>query len=172
MPKCPNCFYELVLLERRSKYKCAKCGKLFYQKEIDIKEFVEWNKRERKKDKETFYGKPQKQKKLTEFEKRQRALAYQRKWKEKHREEYNRQKREYWAKHREHLLQKRKENLEKRKDEILGQQKLYRENNKLLRRINNLRTEQKKLALRYYKFLYLRALNNEIQKVLPTLALS
>ena len=47
MPKCANCFYELVLLEHRQKYKCAKCGRLFPQKEIDTNEFVEWNKQRR-----------------------------------------------------------------------------------------------------------------------------
>ena len=47
MSKCPNCFYELVLLGRRRKYKCAKCGKLFSQKEIDLKEFKEQNNKER-----------------------------------------------------------------------------------------------------------------------------
>jgi len=43
MAKCLNCNYTLVLLEHRRKYKCAKCGKLFPQSEIDNKEFVEWN---------------------------------------------------------------------------------------------------------------------------------
>ena len=47
MPKCPNCYYELVLLEHRQKYKCAKCGRLFPQLGIDSKEFREQNKRER-----------------------------------------------------------------------------------------------------------------------------
>ena len=51
MSKCPNCNYTLVLLEKRMKYKCAKCGRLFRQKEIDTKEFVEYNKKEREKEK-------------------------------------------------------------------------------------------------------------------------
>ncbi|MBM3247377.1 hypothetical protein FJZ17_02455 [Candidatus Pacearchaeota archaeon] len=50
MPKCPKCNYTLVLLEKRMKYKCAKCGRLFRQKEIDTKEFAEWNKKERRKE--------------------------------------------------------------------------------------------------------------------------
>jgi DNA-directed RNA polymerase subunit RPC12/RpoP len=37
--RCPNCNYSLVLLERRAKYKCALCSKLFPQKEVDDKEF-------------------------------------------------------------------------------------------------------------------------------------
>jgi DNA-directed RNA polymerase subunit RPC12/RpoP len=47
MPKCPNCFYTLVLLEHRRKYKCAKCSSLFQQREIEDKEFREWNKKRR-----------------------------------------------------------------------------------------------------------------------------
>ncbi|HLC37357.1 MAG TPA: hypothetical protein VJJ53_01085 [Candidatus Nanoarchaeia archaeon] len=45
MPRCPNCSYMLVLLEKRRKYKCAKCSKLFFQKEIDNRHFREQNKR-------------------------------------------------------------------------------------------------------------------------------
>ena len=44
MSTCPNCGYELVLLERRRKYKCALCSKLFPQVEIENKEFRNWNK--------------------------------------------------------------------------------------------------------------------------------
>lgn len=54
MPRCPNCSYILTLLEKRNKYKCAKCGKLFSKKEIDIKEFREWDKQQKKKDGEEF----------------------------------------------------------------------------------------------------------------------
>ena len=49
MPRCLKCNYKLVLLEDRRKYKCAKCGKLFPQKEIDDKEFRELNKGEKEK---------------------------------------------------------------------------------------------------------------------------
>ena len=52
MSRCPNCNYELVLLEHRRKYKCAKCSKLFSHIEIETKEFSQLNKRERQKEKE------------------------------------------------------------------------------------------------------------------------
>ena len=52
LPRCPNCNYELVLLEKRRKYKCAKCSKLFPQREIKDAEFREWNKKRRKEEKE------------------------------------------------------------------------------------------------------------------------
>tara|TARA_Y100000034_G_scaffold136916_1_gene217088 strand:+ start:15217 stop:15411 length:195 start_codon:yes stop_codon:yes gene_type:complete len=51
MAHCPNCNYTLALLEHRRKYKCAKCGKLFSQIDIDNKEFVEWNKERRAEEK-------------------------------------------------------------------------------------------------------------------------
>lgn len=54
MSRCPNCSYILVLLEKRGKYKCAKCSKLFLKKEIDDEEFREWDKEQRKKDEEDF----------------------------------------------------------------------------------------------------------------------
>jgi len=45
MSKCPNCNYELVLLEHRQKYKCPKCSRLYPQIEIERRDFVEFNKR-------------------------------------------------------------------------------------------------------------------------------
>ena len=54
MPRCPNCYYLLVLLEKRRRYKCSKCGRVFLKKEIDDKDFREWNKKQRKIDKENI----------------------------------------------------------------------------------------------------------------------
>lgn len=175
MPRCPNCFYSLVLLEHRRKYKCAKCGKLFLQKDIDSKEFREWNKKRRKEDKEKIekeFEEKLKKKELTEEEKKERKLEYQRKYMAKNREAHNKYRREYWAKHRERLLKKRKENYEKRKAEISKQQKEYRENNKTLRRINHLRHEQKKLAVLFTESLLFSVCTAKILSSLPTLLLS
>src|SRR3989344_8260430 len=54
MPRCPNCSYKLVLLSSRPKYKCALCSKLYHKKEIEVKEFQEFNKRRRIEDAERF----------------------------------------------------------------------------------------------------------------------
>ena len=156
MPRCPNCNYELVLLEHRQKYKCAKCGKLFPQKEVEIKEFREWNRRQRQEEKERVeqelkQNKEQKPK-LSKEEKLARSREAQRKFREENREEYNQTKREYWASNHNHLLEKRRENYKKKKAQILARQKLYGENHKIERRINNLRFEQKELALERLKF--------------------
>jgi len=54
MPRCPNCSYKLVLLSSRPKYKCALCSKLYPKKEIEVKEFQEFNKRRRIEDMESY----------------------------------------------------------------------------------------------------------------------
>jgi len=157
MPRCPNCFYSLVLLEHRRKYKCAKCSKLFAQKEIDDKEFREWNKKRRKDEKEKIEEELQgiiklSDKKLTKEELDEKKLVIKRRWYMKNREAYNKYKREYWATHRKKLLAQRKENYHKRKAEILEQEKLYRQNNKEKTRLKGLRDSQKNLAVRKFEF--------------------
>lgn len=109
----------------------------------------------------------EKRKHLSDTEKGKSRQA-QAEWRENNREHFNAQKREYWANNREHLLEKREENYQKRKPEILRQQALYRENNKTLARIKELRDRQKTLALRMFDFSIERALNTRIQELLPT----
>ena len=43
MPRCPNCSYKLVFLEKRLRYKCAKCSRVFLQKFIENRDFKIWN---------------------------------------------------------------------------------------------------------------------------------
>ena len=50
MSRCPNCSYKLVLLSNRPKYKCALCSKLYTIKEIELKDFLEFNKNQRVSD--------------------------------------------------------------------------------------------------------------------------
>jgi hypothetical protein len=168
MPHCPNCFFELVLRKHSRKYKCAKCGRLYLQSEIDRKEFIEWNKKEREKDKQALTEKTDEQKHHSEYEKKQARLAYQRKYRKEHREDYNKKKYEYWAKNKSHFQAKRKENYYRQKVKILGQQRLYRENHKILRRINNLRTRQKDLALKYLENGQIKPFKFCFQDELPT----
>ncbi len=139
MPRCPNCFYELVLFEKRRRYKCAKCSKLFPKREIEDKEFVEWNKKRKKELKDNL-----KRKKLSEEEKKKRAREVRRRWRlnhpiidrekfrarqreyySKNKDELNTKKREYWARNREHLLEKRRENYKKKKHLFHAQEKVY-----------------------------------------------
>lgn len=122
MPRCPNCSYILVLLEKRSKYKCAKCGRLFPQKEIENKEFREWNEEQREKNKEDFDKqlklrrkslKPrkkidpkEKQKRLREYrlayyqKNKAKILAYKKKWRKMTKTRNNQTRRVYRQNHK------------------------------------------------------------------------
>ena len=92
MSKCPNCFYELVLLEHRRKYKCAKCSRLFPQVEIESKEFREWNKKKRLISRKE-YTKDWNQ----EYRKNhpERVKEWRKKWVSKNRDKVNAYQREY-----------------------------------------------------------------------------
>ena len=86
MSKCPNCFYELVLLEKRRKYKCAKCGRLWNQKEIETKDFVEFNKREREKDWKEIHKGSNREPPLDKEEARRKNLEAHKIWYQKNRD--------------------------------------------------------------------------------------
>ena len=167
MPRCPNCFYALVLLEHRRKYKCAKCSGLFKKREIEDKEFVVWNKKRRIEEKVKVgkelkeLGKIRRKRKprLSEEERLKRSKASHKKWVANNREYYNKSKREYWARNKKRLLENKRKNYHKRKAKILSQQALYRQNNKTLSRIKYLRNQQKVLTLRKFEFNIERALN-------------
>ena len=70
-PRCPNCSFALVLLERRLKYKCSKCGKLFLKREIEDKTFRQWNTKQRELDEHNLKleRKPKGRPKLSEEDK-------------------------------------------------------------------------------------------------------
>lgn len=74
MPKCPNCFFELNLHERKLKYKCSKCRSWFLQKDIDTMEFIRINKFEREKERKSLEQEErlnkENKKKQSEFAKR------------------------------------------------------------------------------------------------------
>jgi len=131
MPRCPNCSYILVLIERRRKYKCAKCGKLFPQKEIEEKEFQKWNERQREDDK--FIPK---RRILTEYEKEQRR-------------------REYFEKNKDLIMQQRLDWVNKNRDKLREyQKKRYHkdiEYTRLIERIKYWRVRQKGLAENLFK---------------------
>lgn len=174
MPRCPNCNYSLVLFEHRRKYKCAKCGRLFPQQEIENKEFVDWNRKRRQEDKEKIEKERQeliksKKKKLTKEEISKKRRESQRKWREENREAYNKYKREYWAKNNKRLSEKRKENYELKKPEILEKQRVYRQNNKEKNRLKHLRNTQKKLAERKLESAKQNGSIAQILLFLPTL---
>ena len=180
MPTCPNCFYQLVLLKHRGKYKCAKCGRLFFQKEIDTKEFIEMNKRQREADKKALNNKP---KKLTESERKQNQLASSKKWREANPEKIKEYKlknkqacQKYYENNKEKFLTKnrkyRKENGQAIKQRRKNRRLRNVEGARVLNRIGQLRIKQKQLAVQNLEFAYIKAYTPKIQSSLPTLLLS
>ncbi len=81
MPKCPNCNYELTLLEYKRVYKCSKCRKVFPQRKFDFNEFLEGNKRKREEEWKKIYNK-----KISKEEYRKRNKEACKKWYLKNRE--------------------------------------------------------------------------------------
>ena len=105
---CSKCNYLLVLIERRGKFKCAKCGKLFPQKEVEAESFRRWNQKMKEKDEHDLKLAGRKPK-LTEEKKRlkldrymeknrERIKAGADKWREENRDYYNSNKKEYYHK--------------------------------------------------------------------------
>lgn len=136
MPTCPNCSYTLVLLQHRNKYKCALCSKLFSQKEIDAKDFREWNKRQRELEKFNFKPERKSRIRLSEEERRLRTKETKKKWRLKNKEKVLRYKYDYRKKYKENYNQEMKSYRQKHKEEI-----------KLNNRLAQWRKQQKELAL-------------------------
>jgi len=112
MARCLKCNYGLVLLEKKGRYKCAKCGSLFLEKEINEIEFQKFNQRERKRDIEEFskIKRPKKpRKKMSEEERKRKSREECKRYYKKNREEILAKRRKYWAKKKEDKNQKRKE---------------------------------------------------------------
>lgn len=202
MLTCPNCNYKLVLLSSRLKYKCALCSRLFPQKEIEIKEFREFNKRRRIDDAEKM-DKEYKENlaRIKEIKKSLRLLFNG--WFSKTPKEYRK---EYYGKNKEKIKQlnrgwrlrnkeydqKRKQEYSKKNRGILNTKaRLRRQDNpeperqsKRLWRANNLnqmriygmiqhyRSKQKTLALRYLKNEEFKPSTKEIFHSVPTFSLS
>lgn len=75
MSRCPNCSYKLVLFSNRPKYKCALCSKLYPQKEIKLRDFLECNKKQKRIEIEQFIQEEYKKiKSINEFIKK--AIDY------------------------------------------------------------------------------------------------
>ena len=84
MPNCPNCSYVLVLLSRRRRYKCAKCGRLYLQKATEDKSFRLWNIAQREIELHNLLIEIEQNRfaktKLSREEKKQRAKEYKKRY--------------------------------------------------------------------------------------------
>ncbi len=153
MSSCPNCFYSLVLLSYRQKYKYAKCSKLFKQKEIDNREFRRWNERQRAWDKENLKLQRKTRITLSPEERQQRGKEARRQWEKSHRDLCRTYSQEYYEKHKDTILAKRKLYRQQTK----GQQNIWRKayrhrqinKTQQLARIHWWRQQQKSLSLQH-----------------------
>lgn len=187
MARCTKCSYLLVLLPKRNKYKCSKCGSLFSQKGIDNKEFREWNKRQRIQDLENIKPERKPRIKLSEEERKRRAKESAKRWRENNKEKLLAKQREnYWKNHEKELERCRiyRENnkekkaltnkkwLEKNKEHYKQWLKTYLEKNRgkdlLKKRLSYWRAKQKALALRELENIGEKAYNADIFISPPT----
>lgn len=140
MAICPKCSYSLVLLPKRLRYKCAKCGGLYLQKPIEDREFRRWNEKQREftregleqdfeqlwnvyKDLNPPERKPSKPRsRLSEEEKKQKY-------------------KEYYQKSRERILKHAKEYYQKNKEKVFEKSRTWAQNNI---------EKARKISLEYY----------------------
>ena len=201
MPRCPNCSYKLVLLSNRPKYKCALCSKLYPKKEIEVKEFQEFNKRRRIEDIEVYEKECKKHlARIKEIKKSLRLLfngfsktskEYRKEYYEKNKEKIKQLSKEWRLGNREYDLKRKQEYSKKNRDILNAKAKLKRQSNpeperqrKKLWRANNqgmmrtygmiqhYRTKQKILALQYLENDDFKPSNEKIFHSAPTFALS
>ncbi len=201
MLRCPNCSYKLVLLSSRPKYKCALCSKLYPQKEIEVKEFQEFNKRRRIEDAEKFdkeykehlarireikkslkilftgFSKTPKEYRKEYYEKnKEKIRQLNREWRLRNREYDLKRKQEYGNKNREVLNAKSKLRRQDNPEPERQRKKLWRDNNlnqmRIYGMIQHYRKKQKALALQYLKNEDFKLSNDDIFHSVPTFALS
>ncbi|MFH1592717.1 MAG: hypothetical protein ABIB47_05110 [Candidatus Woesearchaeota archaeon] len=159
-PKCPNCYFALVLLEKRLKYRCSKCSKLFPQKQVEAISFRIWNKKQRELDLHNLKLEPIKKRissrrKLSSEQKRAKSRLYH----ANNSSKINELKRTRWRANKEEINLKRR---------------LKRSNNReltrLLNRIEYFRARQKELALQGSKNKQYKASSSKIPHSVATYA--
>ncbi len=201
MSRCPNCSYKLVLLSSRPKYKCALCSKLYPEKEIEAKEFQEFNKRRRVEDIE-IYEKERKEHlaRIKEIKKSLRFLfngfsktskEYRKEYYEKNRGKIKQLNREWRLRNSEYDLNRKQEYRKKNREILNTKAKLKRQANPNPERLKNrkyraknrdmmrtygmiqhYRTKQKALALQYLENKEFKPSSEDIFHSVPTFALS
>lgn len=173
MPICPNCFYSLVLLSHRQKYKCAKCSKLFKQQEIDNREFRRWNEWQRIQDVEHLKLQRKPRIILSLEGRKQRARLATKRWRAEHRELCRTHSQEHYEKNKSTILAKRKLYRQQTKDQSNTWRKAYRQRQitrtQHLARIHWWRYKQKSLALHYLENNTYEAYTSILKNLPPTL---
>jgi len=156
--RCLNCNYLLVLLERRRKFKCAKCGRLFLQKSIEDKSFRRWNAKQRELDEHNLKLEKRELKQRTKLSPEERELKAKesnKKWRLNNKEKCRELSEKSYYKNRNKILSNKKIYRQLSKDKNNNWRKEYRKKNvdktRILGRIHYFRRQQSKLALNYLK---------------------
>jgi len=123
MTVCPKCSYSLVLLEKRRRYKCAKCGRLYMQKPIEDIGFRRWNEKQRE------FTREEAEKELEQLWSEYRNLNNHT-WQMLTEEEKLQKKKDYYQKNRAKLLEMSKSWAKNNKDKASLHKKNYRQNNR------------------------------------------
>jgi len=191
MPQCPNCNYKLVFLEKKLRYKCAKCGRIFLQNFIENKDFRQWNKFQRDLEKHNLELEIKqieeenlKKKKIRELNKIKKALRLlfngfrprlnltpeQRKLRKK---EYNK----LWNENNPAKLKAmRRKRLERHREKIYIYLKKWRASNldksRLKQRLTYWRGQQAKLAEQELEFNGYKPYTNGLEDSFSTFGLS
>jgi len=172
MERCAKCSYLLVLLPKRNKYKCSKCGSLFPQRDIDNKEFRSWNKRQRLEGIENFKPERKSRIRLSEEERERRAKLSAKRWRENNKERCRELSEKNYYKNRDKILARKKVYRQEIKNKDRTRRKEYRHQKinrtRQLARIHWWRQKQKALALRELKNIEEKAYNANIFISPPT----
>lgn len=119
MPRCPKCNYILVLLEKRRKYKCAKCGNLYFKKIIEDAEFKESNKKQRQIDRKEYIKEKNSENRKRHYQEyKEKYREYNRRYAKENRDKLNKYCREYRMKNREEYNRKTRERYYRKKQKI------------------------------------------------------
>jgi len=174
MPRCPNCSYKLVLLSSRPKYKCALCSKLYPKKEIEVKEFQEFNKRRRIEDMES-YEKERKEHliRIREIKKDLRLLfngfsktpkEYRNEYYKKNKEKIKQLNKEWRLKNREYDLNRKQDYRKKNRELLNAKDKLRRQINPVPERLrqNKYRKENRTVMRNYGLIQYYRTKQKDL----------
>ena len=155
MSTCQSCGYELVLLERRLKYKCALCSRLYSQKEVENKTFRIWNEKQKENDLHNLDLEEKKINKLVQENKILKAFRFlfkERKIKQS-KEEILQKKQEYYLKNKQIINLNGKIRRQNNLEAYNKRRKDWRDKNLEIMRvygqIQHYRSRQKALALQY-----------------------
>ena len=177
--RCQLCSYKLVLLPIRRKYKCAKCSRLFSQKQVEVEAFRKWNQKQREID--TNNAKLEVKEKiakrkplLSEVDKVKRRKNYANLYRLRNLEKLRSYERLRYVKNKD-LINTRKRQLWVENVALRAKRKIRRQQNidftRLQTRLDHWKQQQKFLADEYFENELSEAYSTRIARSVPTFLL-